>query len=124
MTDAAAITIGEISPEQNWAVITILVGMLVAAVGAIIRGLLGRLGDKQAAIDERDREIEQLEDQQAKERHAAILAGIEAMKVETVGVKTEVRGLKHEVHQLRRDHDELRPRVERIEKAIKPEGRD
>lgn len=105
---AVCAVLAEVSPEQNWAVITILVGMLIAAVGAIIRGLIVRLNEERATVDE-------LEDSQARERHAAIIRGID-------DVKNETRGLKHEVQQLRKDHDELRPRVDRIERTLKPEG--
>ena len=115
MPAAATITIGEISVEQTWAVVLVLVSLLIGVGGFAFRQLWNQLQEQ------RDKNAK-LEDQQESERHAALLRGIEDVKNETREVKTETRGLRHEVHQLRRDHDELRPRVERIEKAIKPEG--
>jgi uncharacterized protein HemX len=106
MPAAATITIGEISVEQTWAVVLVLVSLLIAVGGFAFRQLWNQLQEQ------RDKNAK-LEDQQESERFAALLRGIEDVKADT-------RGIRGELHQLRRDHDELRPRVERIEKAIKP----
>jgi uncharacterized protein HemX len=117
MQPASTITIGEISTEQTWGVVLVLVTLLIGVGSFAFKQLWNQLQEQ------RDKN-EKLEDEQESERHAALLRGIDDVKIETREVKTETRGLRHEVHQLRRDHDELRPRVERIEKAINPEGRD